>query len=99
MTISVVTGANSGIGRAIAIHLAAQGHVVYGTVRNVDKAGKLLAMAADSRVEVNLVEMDVADDASVGDGFITLRSSTTILWCCASAPWLTSRQSTPSAAG
>lgn len=69
MTVSVVTGANSGIGRAIAIHLASQGHVVYGTVRRVDKAGKLLAMAADSGVDINLVELDVADDASVHDGF------------------------------
>jgi NAD(P)-dependent dehydrogenase (short-subunit alcohol dehydrogenase family) len=69
MTISVVTGANSGIGRATAIHLASEGHVVYGTVRSVDKAGKLQAMAADAGVEVNLVELDVADDESVRAGF------------------------------
>jgi NAD(P)-dependent dehydrogenase (short-subunit alcohol dehydrogenase family) len=68
-TISVVTGANSGIGRATAIHLAAQGHVVFGTVRSRDKAGKLQAMAAGAGVEVNLVELDVADDASVKAGF------------------------------
>ena len=69
MTISVVTGANSGIGRATAIYLAQQGHVVYGTVRSVDKAAKLLAMAADRGVEINLVELDVADDESVRAGF------------------------------
>lgn len=63
--VAVVTGANSGIGRAVAIHLATQDHTVYGTVRSVDKAAKLDAMAADAGVEVNLVELDVADDASV----------------------------------
>ncbi len=67
--VSVVTGANSGIGRATAIHLAAQGHTVYGTVRSVDKAGKLRQMADDAKVEINLVELDVADDASVANGF------------------------------
>jgi NAD(P)-dependent dehydrogenase (short-subunit alcohol dehydrogenase family) len=67
--ISVVTGANSGIGRATAIHLATQGHTVYGTVRSESKATKLLAMAADAGVTVRLVELDVADDASVRDGF------------------------------
>jgi len=75
-TISVVTGANSGIGRATAIHLAAQGHVVYGTVRSRDKAGKLLAMAGDAGVEVNLVELDVADDQSVIDGFAQILAAT-----------------------
>ena len=67
--IAVVTGANSGIGRATAIHLAAQGYVVYGTVRSVDKAGKLRSMADEAGVEVSLVELDIADDTSVADGF------------------------------
>lgn len=67
--IAVVTGANSGIGRAIALHLAGQGYVTYGTVRSADKAGKLRAMAAELGVEVQLVELDVADDASVAAGF------------------------------
>ncbi len=67
-TVSVVTGANSGIGRATAVHLATQGHEVYGTVRNLDAAGKLRAMATDAGVEVQLVTMDVADDASVVRG-------------------------------
>jgi NAD(P)-dependent dehydrogenase (short-subunit alcohol dehydrogenase family) len=76
MTISVVTGANSGIGRATAIHLAQQGHAVYGTVRSVDKAGKLQAMAGDAGVDINLVELDVADDHSVRDGFATILDET-----------------------
>jgi NAD(P)-dependent dehydrogenase (short-subunit alcohol dehydrogenase family) len=76
MTISVVTGANSGIGRATAIHLAQQGHTVYGTVRSIDKAAKLQAMSADAGVEVNLVELDVADDTSVRDGFARIHEAT-----------------------
>jgi NAD(P)-dependent dehydrogenase (short-subunit alcohol dehydrogenase family) len=75
-TISVVTGANSGIGRATAIHLAAQGHVVFGTVRSLDKAGKLQSMAADAGVEINLVELDVAADESVRSGFARIHAET-----------------------
>jgi NAD(P)-dependent dehydrogenase (short-subunit alcohol dehydrogenase family) len=66
--VSVVTGANSGIGRATAIHLAAQGHDVYGTVRDPERAAKLRAMSAERGVEVNLVQLDVADDESVRQG-------------------------------
>ncbi len=69
MTNTVVTGANSGIGRATAIHLAQLGHTVYGTVRSVDKAAKLQAMSADAGVDNNHVELDVADDESVRVGF------------------------------
>jgi NAD(P)-dependent dehydrogenase (short-subunit alcohol dehydrogenase family) len=76
MTISVVTGANSGIGRATAIHLAQQGHTVYGTVRSVEKAAKLLSMSADAGVEIKLVELDVADDESVRAGFARILEDT-----------------------
>ena len=76
MTNTVVTGANSGIGRATAIHLAQQGHTVYGTVRSVDRAAKLQAMSADAGVEINLVELDVADDESVRAGFAQILEST-----------------------
>jgi NAD(P)-dependent dehydrogenase (short-subunit alcohol dehydrogenase family) len=71
-TVAVVTGANSGIGRATAIHLATKGYTVYGTVRSVGKATKLAAMAAEAGVTVNLVELDVADDVSVRSGFDTV---------------------------
>src|SRR3954452_19422305 len=67
-TVSVVTGANSGIGRATAIYLAGHGHEVYGTVRDVGRAAKLQAMSKDAGVEVNLVNLDVADDESVRRG-------------------------------
>ncbi len=66
--VTVVTGANSGIGRATAVHLACQGHDVYGTVRSIDKAGKLQSMAEKAGVEVKLAVLDVADDDSVRDG-------------------------------
>jgi len=66
--VAVVTGANSGIGRAIALHLASKGYRVFGTVRRMASAEKLQAMAAGAGVEVDLVELDIADDASVRIG-------------------------------
>ena len=67
--VAVVTGANSGIGRATAIHLANNGHEVYGTVRDRSRATKLEAMAAERGAVVELVELDVAEDDSVRRGF------------------------------
>jgi NAD(P)-dependent dehydrogenase (short-subunit alcohol dehydrogenase family) len=64
----MITGANSGIGRATAVHLAARGHEVYGTVRDLDRAGKLRSMAAQAGVDVHLVRVEIGDDRSVRDG-------------------------------
>ena len=65
----VVTGANSGIGRASALHLAEHGYTVYGTVRSLDRAGKLLDEAEARGVTIELAELDIADGGSVHDGF------------------------------
>lgn len=70
--VTVVTGGNSGIGRATALHLAASGHEVFATVRSIDKAEKLLAMAATTNVKIELVELDVASDESVQAGFVDI---------------------------
>lgn len=67
--VAVVTGANSGIGRATALHLAEHGYTVYGTVRSVDRAEKLLAEADARGVTVELAELDIASDDSVAAGF------------------------------
>jgi NAD(P)-dependent dehydrogenase (short-subunit alcohol dehydrogenase family) len=61
----VVTGANSGIGLATAVELAARGYDVTGTVRSPEK-GALLEEAAGQRdVKVRYVVCDVTDAASV----------------------------------
>jgi len=68
MTVALITGANSGIGRASAVYLARQGLEVYGSVRSLDKAAKLQAMAGEAGVEVKVIEMDVVSDDSVRAG-------------------------------
>jgi NAD(P)-dependent dehydrogenase (short-subunit alcohol dehydrogenase family) len=60
-----ITGANSGIGRATAVRLAAAGCRVYAAMRDLGKAGKLLDAAGASGSEVHTVALDVTDDQSV----------------------------------
>ena len=76
LPVAVVTGANSGIGRATALYLAQQGYRVFGTVRSLDKASKLQARAHELGVAVELIEMDVANDASVQRGFADIFRAT-----------------------
>src|SRR5476651_219898 len=52
----LVTGASSGLGLATATALAAQGHTVYGTTRDIKRI---------KGVSFNPLQMDVTDDASV----------------------------------
>lgn len=62
---AVVTGANSGIGRAAAVDLASKGWNVYGSMRSLDKGEKLKAMADEAGVTVTPVVCDVTDQESV----------------------------------
>jgi NAD(P)-dependent dehydrogenase (short-subunit alcohol dehydrogenase family) len=65
MTVAVVTGANSGIGRGVAVDLAVRGWTVYGSMRELSKGEKLRAEAAAAGVTVHEVVLDVTDTASV----------------------------------
>jgi len=65
MTVALITGANSGIGRQAAVDLAGKGWQVFGSMRGLEKGEKLAAMAADAGVEVTPVVCDVADTDSV----------------------------------
>ena len=47
-----------------------------GTVRSIAKADKLQAMADDAGVDVELFELDVADDDSVREGFAEILAAT-----------------------
>jgi NAD(P)-dependent dehydrogenase (short-subunit alcohol dehydrogenase family) len=70
--VAVVTGANSGIGRATAIHLAANGFRVFGTARDIARATKAKDMAADAGVEIEWIQLDIADSDSVRAGFAAI---------------------------
>ena len=65
MTVALITGANSGIGRSAAVDLAAKGWTVYGSMRSLDKGDKLAAMCEQAGVEVHPVVCDVTDTDSV----------------------------------
>ena len=65
MTVALITGANSGIGRGAAVDLAAKGWTVYGSMRSLDKGDKLAALAEEAGVAVHPVVCDVTDAASV----------------------------------
>ncbi len=72
MAVIVVTGANSGIGRATAVHLAAAGHTVHGAMRDLGKGDKLPDEAAAAGAEVTPLQLDVSDDDSVRAGIASV---------------------------
>lgn len=67
MPIAIVTGTSTGIGQSAAIALARAGFVVYAGMRNLDKSEPLKAVAADEKVRILPIRLDVDDDASVDE--------------------------------
>jgi len=63
--VSLVTGASRGIGRAIALRLAAEGSNVVAAARTVEACEEVAAEAEKAGVEALAVALDVGDPESV----------------------------------
>lgn len=61
----LVTGATDGLGRATALRLAAEGYRVFAAGRSAEKRATLQAQAAERKLPIEAIEMDVTDDGSV----------------------------------
>lgn len=61
----LITGCSSGMGLATSIYLAGKGYKVYATMRNLEKKTELLSEAEKANVSVEILQLDVTDDASV----------------------------------
>jgi NAD(P)-dependent dehydrogenase (short-subunit alcohol dehydrogenase family) len=72
----VITGANSGIGKATALELATAGYDVIGTARSEGKAQSLLDAAAERDLSLRTVLLDVGDAESTEKGFAEIASLT-----------------------
>ncbi len=64
MSIVLITGCSSGIGLHTAVAFAQHGHTVIATMRNPAKATALNDAAAGAGVAVEVIALDVTDDAS-----------------------------------
>ena len=70
----VVTGASSGIGRALAYHLASLGHDVFLGARRKDALDDVCQKAKGLKGRLFSHHLDVSDEKSVKDFFVWLRS-------------------------
>lgn len=61
----LITGATDGLGRAMAVFLAANGYRVFAAGRSAEKRASLDHLAAERKLRIESLDMDVADDASV----------------------------------
>jgi NAD(P)-dependent dehydrogenase (short-subunit alcohol dehydrogenase family) len=73
--VALVTGANKGIGHAIAEGLAARGMTVLLAARNPGLGEKAAAVLRDAGHDVRFVRLDVTDDASVRAAAETVTAS------------------------
>jgi NAD(P)-dependent dehydrogenase (short-subunit alcohol dehydrogenase family) len=70
----LVTGASSGLGLEMAVFLASRGYKVYATMRNLERRGDLDAAAARQNVALDVLQLDITDDASVREAAGTIAS-------------------------
>jgi NAD(P)-dependent dehydrogenase (short-subunit alcohol dehydrogenase family) len=68
----LITGAATGLGRAMALHLAERGFQVYGTTRDVRQANELSALAHDRKLPLRVLPLDVTDPESIRQAVETI---------------------------
>ena len=61
----LVTGTSTGLGISIAIQAAQAGHIVYATMRNLNKRDAIDAAAHAADISLNVLQLDVQDTKSV----------------------------------
>jgi NAD(P)-dependent dehydrogenase (short-subunit alcohol dehydrogenase family) len=67
MTVTLITGANKGLGRETARRLVKEGHAVYIAARSLERGE-----AAAAELGAQFVQLDVTDDASVASALQTI---------------------------
>jgi NAD(P)-dependent dehydrogenase (short-subunit alcohol dehydrogenase family) len=70
--VALVTGANKGIGLAVAARLARLGHAVYLGSRDARRGADAAAALRADGIEVTPIELDVTDDATVRSAVATI---------------------------
>ncbi len=74
MNIAVVTGTSTGIGLTTSLHLARNGYHVFAGMRNLAKGEALQQAAAAEDLPVEVIQLDICDQASVDAAFATVRA-------------------------
>ena len=70
--IALVTGSSSGIGFHTSLFLARAGFYTYATMRNLDKSSKIIDIAQEDNLPLEVLRLDVTDDKSVKDTINTI---------------------------
>ena len=68
----LVTGAATGLGKAMALYLAERGFQVYGTTRDLRQAEELKTLARDRNLKLRVLPLDVTNPDSIRDAVQTI---------------------------
>ena len=74
MSVVLITGCSSGFGMLSAARLAAAGHTVYASMRNLQKRETLLEEVKRRGGELKLLKLDVTDNATIDDAMNKIES-------------------------